>query len=142
MLAVFLLSSRSYSLTVNDSGITIAARLMPLFFIKTALFIPAGFIRHIRTNRIAGVGGICSLSLSLGISPDFKSKKLGSRLLINRGISLWGNPIVKLQKFENTVSLWNISVYSRAGTSPTIFDLLYIEKVLQNRLRLIERDEE
>jgi hypothetical protein len=140
MMILFLYYSKDCSIIVNDLGIKITARSKPFIFIKSTVFIPASHILNVRTNRIAGSGGVCSLTLSIGISPDFKSLKSGSSFLMNRGVRGWKYFISKFGKGEKAISLWEISAYSKAGKSPTVFDLIYIEKFIQDRLRLTEKE--
>lgn len=131
------ISLKDYILIVNNTGVRVELRLKLFRLIKTSMFFPRDIIQYVRTNRQSG--GACSLSL--GVDAGFKSVKSGAVFFMNLGVFKKNRgQLSKIVKGCKEVSLWELPVEIKAGKGPTLFDLSYIEKVIQDTLRLVEKD--
>ncbi|HBD95586.1 MAG: hypothetical protein A2015_03075 [Spirochaetes bacterium GWF1_31_7] len=135
LIAVLLSQLKKYTIIVEESGIDINITFRFFSFFNKSIRVSSEAINYVRTNR--GEDGACRLTLGIEASakPDIS---FFTMLLVNIGTF---KPAQRKNCITNEVviPLWEVPAYSQAGKTLTIFDLLAIEKIIEDIILLKEK---
>ncbi len=136
LVMVLLISLKDFRLRVSRSRLRLEIVFKALPFLTRQIDIPSEQVQQVRTNRIAE--GHCSLSL--GVTSDFSKGSELSRFLLRT--SLFSKTVVpsKLVKNQSSVILWTVPIWTPSDRGPSVRDLIWLEKMIEEKLSLKEKD--
>ncbi|OHD07076.1 MAG: hypothetical protein A2Y41_06210 [Spirochaetes bacterium GWB1_36_13] len=127
-------SFKTYSIAVSSKGVDISLKFPVFSFFNQEVSIPASDIRQVRVNR--GEEGHFFLSLGIADSVNLTLKK---RIFFTMGAFQKKDIAGKFLSSIKMLPLWEVQAWAKPGLTATVFDLLYLEKMIEKGLRLSEK---